>query len=75
MQVTIDIPERLVPHLQRLVEHCNGNDFDATTHGRLTLESLISMLVEDLSLVQSRPGCWEADNMENVLSSHGYEIP
>lgn len=42
------------------------------THGPLTVESLINMLLEDVKMTATRPGCWEASNMAKVLSSHGY---
>jgi len=43
------------------------------THGPLTIAKLIEMLMEDVALMLSRPGCWEAQGMWAHLSSHGYE--
>ena len=38
----------------------------------LTVETLAAMLLEDVALVVRRPGCWEASNMAEVLTSHGF---
>jgi hypothetical protein len=43
-----------------------------STHGGLTLELLLELFLEDVSLMLSRPGCWEADAMTGLLESHGY---
>lgn len=42
------------------------------THGLLTVTRLLEMLAEDVAMVETRPGCWEASNMAQVFSSHGY---
>lgn len=58
-----------------VVESCNRADQSsggATTHGKMDISKLIAMLVEDLAMTNSRPGCWEAANMQQVLDSHGY---
>jgi hypothetical protein len=42
------------------------------THGPLNIERLIEMLLDDVQMTATRPGCWEAANMAQVLISHGY---
>jgi hypothetical protein len=37
------------------------------THGTLTMEVLVVMLLEDVAYTQSRPGSWEGAGMANVL--------
>jgi hypothetical protein len=44
------------------------------THGPLTVTKLAEMLLEDVAMIATRPGCWEASNMAQVLSSHGYRV-
>jgi hypothetical protein len=44
------------------------------THGPLTVETLIEMLLDDVIMTTTRPGCWEASNMAQVLISHGYKV-
>lgn len=46
----------------------------ACTHGPLTVTGALAMLAEDLGMVETRPGCWEASNMAQVLASHGYPV-
>jgi hypothetical protein len=45
---------------------------DACTHGPLDMQTLVTMLLEDVALMMGRPGSWEGSNMEQVMSSHGY---
>jgi hypothetical protein len=40
---------------------------------RLTVEELVEMLLDDVALMVTRPGCWEAAAMDGLLSSHGYQ--
>lgn len=42
------------------------------THGKLTLARLAQMLLEDVAMTNMRPGSWEGSNMQQVLTSHGY---
>jgi hypothetical protein len=46
----------------------------AGTHGALTMEILIVLLLEDVAWTQSRPGSWEGAGMSNVLFAHGYDV-
>jgi hypothetical protein len=48
------------------------NQHAATTHGPLTVESLTTMLLEDVALAVRRPTSWEGHNMLQVLTGHGY---
>jgi len=71
MKIVLDIPEPTLDALNTVVGRCIT---DASTHGRLTLETLFEMLVEDVAMTVTRPGSWEAANMAQVFVSHGYEI-
>ena len=44
----------------------------ACTHGPLTVTTLLTMLAEDVAMLDSRPGSWEAAHMAQVLAGHGY---
>ena len=71
--VTIELDADTARDLARLLE-LFGDGTEETTHGRLTVEGLAAMLLEDAGLIVSRPGCWEAANMAGVLESHGYAV-
>jgi hypothetical protein len=72
MKITIEISDADARDITRLIELANHSE--ANTHGRLTIETLTRMLLEDVALVMRRPDCWEASNMATVLASHGYEV-
>lgn len=60
-------------HLVELVQRCNQGPDEVVSHGRdLHVGGLLAMLAEDAALIVRRPGCWEASNMHQVLSGHGY---
>jgi hypothetical protein len=71
MKITIDIPDNSAALIKTFID---GTSEDANTHGKLTIESLAEMLLEDVVLAVRRPGSWEGHNMIQVLTSHGYEI-
>jgi hypothetical protein len=56
--------------LQHLLAACNRSE--CSSHGSLTSTKLTQMLLEDASLIITRPGSWEGANMMQVLQSHGY---
>ncbi len=76
-RICTDVSDETAATLARLVKACNESH-DArdgfTTHGKLSLERLLAMLVEDAALVMTRPGSWEGANMAQVLMSHGYDV-
>ena len=75
--ITIEISDEQAALLSQLAKLCTDADVDrdgGTTHGEMTVEKLLAMLAEDAALVIRRPGCWEAENMATVLSSHGYQL-
>lgn len=76
-RITITISDETAAALADLASMCTDADearSGATTHGALTKNRLLSMLAEDAGLVMTRPGCWEASNMHQVLVSHGYAV-
>ena len=46
---------------------------DAHTGDNLKPEEVIQILANDLGMTNDRPGCWEAENMQRVIDSHGWE--
>lgn len=61
--------------LLEVVESCNlanKKREGCTSHGKLDVEGLITMLAEDAAMTNSRPGSWEGANMQHVLNCHGY---
>lgn len=63
-------------NLQVVVANCNlaeASRKGATTHGKLDVPRLLTMLAEDAAMTNTRPGSWEGANMQQVLDSHGYQ--
>ena len=76
-RITITISEDTAEALTKLAAYCSDEDKarnGATTHGSLTPSKLLAMLAEDAGMVITRPGCWEAANLDQVLVSHGYSL-
>lgn len=74
--VAIGLSEDVYNDLLAVVAHCNRADDEnsgATTHGKLDIPKLITMLAEDAAMTNSRPGSWEGANLQQVLDSHGYQ--
>ncbi|WP_046869310.1 hypothetical protein [Microvirga massiliensis] len=73
MKLKIEISDEQAQTIQRILDSVNdGREFPGT-HGKLTIEGLIQMLLADVEMVHTRPGSWEGANMAQVLTSHGYE--
>lgn len=74
--VDVAMPRSLHATIRTLLHAVNTShqvrEERACTHGPLTVSGALAMLAEDLGMVESRPGCWEASNMAQVLASHGY---
>ena len=76
--VIVDVPMQRSLHtaIRTLLHRVNTShqvrEERACTHGPLTVAGLLAMLAEDVGMVETRPGCWEAANMAQVLASHGY---
>ncbi|MDR0577857.1 MAG: hypothetical protein LBI87_10075 [Candidatus Accumulibacter sp.] len=76
-RITIQVSETTVASLCELAKRCtaaNAYSGGFTSHGPLTVASLLAMLAEDAGMVITRPGSWEGANMAQVFSSHGYEV-
>lgn len=76
-QITIEIDDETAKNLDKLAELCTQAQEKSegfTSHGKITVPSLLAMLAEDAGMVISRPGSWEGSNMATVLRSHGYEF-
>ncbi len=72
MQIIVDIPDDDVKLIQQLLDSFTEDEFN--THGKLDLQMLAGMLLEDAALAWRRPGSWEGANLLQVLSSHGYQV-
>lgn len=77
--VDVAMPRSLHAAIRTLLHSVNTSpqvrEERACTHGPLTVTGALAMLAEDLGMVETRPGCWEASNMAQVLASHGYKYP
>lgn len=76
--VTAKIPAEIEGLVLRAIATANARRAStvpaAGTHGALTMETLIFLLLEDVAYTQSRPGSWEGAGMNNVLFAHGYDV-
>lgn len=76
-RICVDVSDEAATTLANLVQACNDSH-DArdgfTSHGKLTVASLLAMLAEDAAMVMTRPGSWEGSNMAQVLMSYGYDV-
>lgn len=74
--VDVAIPRTLHATIRKVLHSLNTShqvrEEQACTHGPLTVSGLFAMLADDVGMVETRPGCWEASNMHQVLASHGY---
>lgn len=76
-RITIQVSEATAASLRELAKRCvaaNACSDSFTSHGPLTVASLLAMLAEDAGMVVTRPGSWEGANMAQVFISHGYEV-
>lgn len=76
-RIVIQVSEETADNLRELAACCTRENIRRdgyTTHGALSASALMAMLAEDAAMVVGRPGSWEASNMAQVLSSHGYEV-
>lgn len=76
-RITIQVSEATVASLCELAKRCNAaNAYSGgfTSHGPLTVASLLALLAEDAGMVIARTGSWDGANMAQVFSPHGYEV-
>jgi hypothetical protein len=76
-RITIQVSEATAANLHELARRCTAAHDSSdgfTSHGPLTVSSLLAMLAEDAGMVVTRPGSWEGANMAQVFISHGYEV-
>lgn len=66
--IQVKIPTETAAFVQQYVDEARHLD-----GSRLTVEALVEMLLDDVSLVVRRLGCWEAAAMDGLLTSHGYQ--
>jgi hypothetical protein len=75
--IQIEISDETAQRIAELAEQCTEADQQrngATTHGALTIETVLTMLAEDAGMMMSRPGSWEGSNMWTVFEGHGYQF-
>jgi hypothetical protein len=71
MKLEVEIADEDAQLIQALIAACGAGE-EGNTHGRLDLQKLTRMLLEDVALAWRRPGSWEGANMNQLLESHGY---
>ena len=71
MKIVFDVPDTVAETLKIVAKRCAREE---STHGPLTVKAMFAMLAEDLAMTETRPGSWEAANMVQVFTSHGYSI-
>ena len=74
MKIEIEINDTDAEHVKAFIEatrKAEGHHHDS--HGELTPEILGAMLFQDVAMAMCRPGSWEGNNMQRVLTSHGYD--
>ena len=77
MKIIVQITDEAIASLGKLAMRCANSHAlrdGFTSHGPLTVTTLMAMLAEDATMVVTRPGSWEGSNMAQVQSSHGYEV-
>ncbi|CAA7619254.1 hypothetical protein [Magnetospirillum sp. UT-4] len=75
--ITLQLDGTTAQLLDELAALCTEADQESgsfTSHGPLTVESMLQMVIQDLAMVVSRPGSWEGANMARVFASHGYQV-
>jgi hypothetical protein len=73
MKITVEVSDETARNVARLMQIAN-DPTNVRPMGELNIQTLIEILLEDCAMVVRRPGCWEASNMAQVLTSHGYEV-
>jgi len=76
-RIKLEVSDEVAVSLAELAARCRAEHLRRdgfTSHGELNTQTLISMLIEDAAMIVTRPGSWEASNMTQVFSSHGYEV-
>lgn len=74
---TIEVSSDTAAALHELAARCtraHKRNGGYSSHGELSVSSLLKMLADDAAMVIARPGSWEGSNMAQVFSSHGYEV-
>ena len=71
MKIEIKISDKDAALIQEFMDDNQTDEYNS--HGPLDMIVLAEMLMEDVALTVSRPGCWEAANMREALTSHGYK--
>jgi hypothetical protein len=72
MKLNIELSKNEVESIEQFLEQTK--DKISSTHGPLTMETLVTMLLKDVATTMSRPGSWEGTHMISVLEAHGYLV-
>lgn len=75
--ITLALDDAIIAQLTAVADACSEADAQrdgATSHGPITATQLLELLAEDIAMINTRPGSWEAQGMHQVLTAHGYEI-
>lgn len=65
MKVEVTLDEATLRAISYLKCPCTGRQLEPS--------EVIQTLADDLGMTNSRAGCWEASNMQQVIEGHGWE--
>jgi hypothetical protein len=70
---SIDVHVELPPETAKLIaKFCALNQDSRNTHGPMTTEKPVTMLLEDVAAAVKDNTTWQGGHMSLVLSEHGY---
>lgn len=67
---TVTVDDDVAEVFERVCAQMQGPGLNAGE--TMTPDKLLSWLIDDVRYLETRPGCWEAGNMTQVLVSHGF---
>lgn len=70
-RISIELPVNTALEIESWLRYTSDEE-PYSSNGRLDLEGLTRMLLEDAYLATKRPGSWESDFMLQLLRGHGY---
>ncbi len=69
IKVAIELPAETAALVNKFVVL---NQHSQNSHGSMTVEKLVTMLLEDVAAAQRDNTTWQGGHMSLVLSEHGY---
>jgi hypothetical protein len=72
MTIEVTLDSKAQAALRRFLRTAGGTDQGTRGPLPLTIAALTEMLLEDIAVVMTRPGSWEADAMAVLVGGHGH---